>query len=282
VEDIIILLLFSLALELNRIYNESCLKTMKKIPSGSVNLTVTSPPYNMNLRVRNGKYYSRRVNKEFSTKYNGFPDHLPIEEYYEFHSTVLDELLRVSKIVFINIQIVTGSKRAWFRIMGDHYDNIKEIVIWDKGLAQPAMQQGVLNRQSELILIFEQPDTAIKRTFDKCNFHRGTLNDVWQIPRQRSVTSSHGATFPEALVQKIITNFSDEGDLIYDPFMGTGTTAKVAIDNQRHFIGSEISAEYCEIAKARIGMDEKIAHFQNHAISSPQKRSCEAISSVIP
>jgi len=269
VEDIIIFLLFSLALELNRIYNESCLDTMKKIPTGLVNVTVTSPPYNMNLRIRNGKYCSRQIVKEFSSKYTGFADNMPIDEFYEFHTQVLDELLRVSQIIFYNIQIVTGSKQAFFSIVGDYHDRLKDIIVWDKGRAQPAMQEGVLNRQTELILVFEQPDRAISRKFDKCHFDRGTLNDIWQIPRERSMTSSHRATFPEALVEKIITNFSDEGDLIYDPFMGTGTTAKVAIVNQRNFIGSEISAEYCEIARARIGMDEKIAHFKNHAIFSP-------------
>jgi site-specific DNA-methyltransferase (adenine-specific)/modification methylase len=98
----------------------------------SVNVVITSPPYNMNLRIMNGKYCSRQIVKEFSTKYNGFSDNLPIEEFYDLHSTILRELIRVSDIVFYNIQIVTGSKRAFFKIIGEFSDNLKDIIVWDK------------------------------------------------------------------------------------------------------------------------------------------------------
>lgn len=240
-----------ITLELNTIFNECCLSTMQRIPSGLVDLAVTSPPYNMNLRVQNGKYV-KRLNDHSTTKYSGFSDDVPVEQFYEFHSKVLGELLRVSQIVFYNVGIVTGSKNAFFRIFGKYYDRLKDVIVWDKTTAQPAIHEGLLNRQTELIFVFQQPDRAMKRTFEKRNFDRGTLSDLWQIPRQRSVTPTHKAVFPEALVEKIITNFSDPGDLIYDPFMGTGTTAKVALDHKRNFIGSEISLEYCEIARARI------------------------------
>ena len=113
-----------LKLEINRVYNEPCLETMKRMPNDLVDLVITSPPYNMNLRIRNGKYCSRQVVKEFSTKYANFSDNLPIDEFYELHSTVLRELLRVSKIVFYNIQIVTGSKRAFFKIIGEFSDSV--------------------------------------------------------------------------------------------------------------------------------------------------------------
>jgi len=65
-------------MEINKIYNESCLDTLKRIPSNSIDLVITSPPYNMNLRIRNGEYCSRQIVKEFSTKYEGFDDNLPI------------------------------------------------------------------------------------------------------------------------------------------------------------------------------------------------------------
>ena len=110
---------------------------------------------------------------------------------------------------------------------------------------------GVLNRQSELIIVFDN-STAINRTFYKCNFDRGTLSDVWKIARGKKISKDHGAVFPEELVQKIIENFSDEGDLIYDPFMGTGTTGHVASLYKRNYIGSEISKNYCKVAEERI------------------------------
>ena len=240
-------------MKLNKIYQEDCLSTLKKMKDDSVDVVITSPPYNMNLRIRNGKYCSRQIVKEISTKYTEFSDNLPIEEYNEFHTNVLKELLRVSDLIFYNIQIVTGSKRSIFKMIGEFSENLKEIIVWDKGNGQPAMQQQVLNRRTELILIFEE-DYPISRQFRKRGeFKRGTLDDLWLIKRGKKVGGeNHGAIFPEELISTIIENFSKEGDIIYDPFMGTGTTAVVAKQLDRKFIGSEISQKYIEIAEERL------------------------------
>lgn len=237
------------------VYNESCKDTLKRLPDNSVDIVITSPPYNMNLRIRNGKYCSRQIVKEFSTKYSSFDDNMPIDEYYEFHSTIIAELIRVSGLIFYNIQIVTGSKRAIFKIIGEFSDYIKDIIVWDKGVAQPAMASNVLNRQSELIIVFDSQN-AISRQFDICNFERGTLSDIWNIKRGKKIEKNHSAVFPEELVAKILTNFSNIGDVIYDPFMGTGTTAIVCKKMNRHWIGSEISSEYCKVINERLNINE--------------------------
>lgn len=238
-------------IELNKVYNESCLETLKKMKDGSVNAVITSPPYNMNLRIRNGKYCSRQIVKELSTKYSNFDDNLPIDEYYELHLNILKELLRVSDMVFYNIQIVTGSKRAIFKIIGELSDYLKDIVIWDKGHGQPAMAERVMNRRTELVLIFDK-NNAISRQFNKCNFNRGTLDDLWLIKRGKKVSTEHGAVFPEELVGTILDNFTNEGDVIYDPFMGTGSTAVVCKKLKRKYIGSEISKEYMKVINERL------------------------------
>lgn len=237
--------------EVDIIYNENCLETLKRLPNNCIDLVITSPPYNMNLRIRNGQYCSRQIVKEFSTKYDGFADNIPIDKFYQFHSSVIRELLRVSKIIFYNIQVVTGSKRAFFKIIGDYADMLKDIIVWDKGSAQPAMASNVLNRQSEFIIVFDR-EHAISRQFEKCNFARGTLNDIWLIKRGKKIKVNHGATFPEALVEKILVNFSNVGDIVYDPFMGTGTTAAVCKKMNRHWIGSEICAEYVKLSNERL------------------------------
>ena len=243
-------------MEINKIYNENCLDTMKRMPDNFVDLTVTSPPYNMKLKIAKGKYQHMgswpSVVNDPRTKYSEFDDSLPIEDFYKLHSEIITELLRVSKMIFYNISIVTGSKRAFFKIIGEYSDFVKEIIVWDKKNGVPAQQERVLNRQSELIIVFDNSN-AIARMFDKCNFDRGTMSDVWQIGREHSGrVKGHGATFPVELVQKILKNFSDEGDLIYDPFMGTGTTGLVASLCKRNYIGSEISSKYCKIAEERI------------------------------
>jgi len=237
--------------ELDKVYFESCLDTMSRMDDGSVDCVITSPPYNMNLRIRNGKYCSRQIVKELSTKYSSFDDNLPIEEYNEFHTKVMKELLRISKVVFYNIQIVTGSKRSIFKMIGDFNEQLKDIIIWDKGVAQPAMQKQVLNRRSELILVFET-DYPISRQYKYANFERGKLNDIWEIKRGKKISKNHGAVFPEELVGRILENFTNEGEVIYDPFMGTGTTAIVSKKMNRRFIGSEIGKDYFDLVEKRL------------------------------
>ena len=110
----------------------NCLDRLKEIPDNSVDLVLTSPPYNMNLRIRNGKYCSRQIVKEISTKYKSFDDNLPMDDYFEFNKRVINECLRVSDLVFFNIQMLTENKPALFRLMGEFSNNIKEMIVWDK------------------------------------------------------------------------------------------------------------------------------------------------------
>jgi site-specific DNA-methyltransferase (adenine-specific)/modification methylase len=242
-------------ISVNEIYNESCIETLKRMPDNFVNVVITSPPYNMNLRIRKGEYCSRQIVKEISTKYVGFDDNLPIEEYNRFHTEVLRELLRVSNLVFYNVQIVTGSKRSIFKMIGEFSKNLKDIIVWDKKHAEPSIQEQVLNRRTELILVFEN-DYPISRQFRSAVFKRGTLSDIWQIGKNRNKKKSedktHGASFPEELVATILKNFSKPNDIIYDPFLGTGTTAVVAKKLNRRFIGSELLKDYWKIANKKL------------------------------
>ena len=80
----------------------------------------------------------------------------------------------------------------------------------------------------------------------------GKRNNIWRFDTQKG--SEHPAPFPEQLANDHIISWSNEGDLVYDPFMGSGTTAKMAVLNNRNYIGSEISKEYCEIAEQRLKM----------------------------
>ncbi len=238
-------------LEINNIYNECCLETMKRVSDNSVDLIITSPPYNMRTRIRNGKYTTREKSEHFSKKYQYFDDALSIEDFYEFHCKALLEMLRISKIVCYNFQIVTGSKEAFFKIIGDFHKYIKDIIIWDKMRGQPAMHEKVLNSCYEMILVLEN-DNKCGRVIQNALFDRGTLNNIMRIPSQKRKQKIHMATFPDELVLNLITAFSKEDDLIYDPFLGIGTVAKIAKQNNRRYIGSEIVEEYFNLAKLNI------------------------------
>lgn len=228
-----------------------CIERMKEMPSNSVDMVLTSPPYNMNLRIRNGKYCSRQIVKEISTKYENFDDNLPMEEYFEFNKKVITECLRISDLVFYNVQFLTGNKPALFKLIGEFSAKLKEFIVWDKQNAQPAIGDGVMNSQFEALLVF-QNSAPESRSFKTAQFNRGTLSNVWSIKRGAKIEKTHGATFPIQLAGKVIKNFTVNGSMILDPFMGTATTGVAAINTGRKFIGIELDKSYFEISSDRI------------------------------
>ena len=235
----------------HKIAKGDCLEVMKQIPDGSVDMVVTSPPYNMNLRIRNGKYCSRQIVKEISTKYEGYDDNLPMADYFEFSKSVVTELLRVSDLVFYNVQFLTGNKPALFKLLGEFHEKVKEFIVWDKVNAEPAIGEGVLNSRFEAIIVF-QNSAPESRKFDTAQFGRGTLQNVWQVKRGKKIDGSHGAVFPSELAELVIANFAKPDAVVLDPFTGTGTTGVACVNTGRIFIGIEKLDNYYEIAKNRI------------------------------
>ncbi|MBR4316672.1 MAG: site-specific DNA-methyltransferase [Alphaproteobacteria bacterium] len=243
------------------LYNDDCLSIMDKFidKQRKTDLIITSPPYNMNLRVHSGKYISRwgwKGNVDaFSTKYDNYSDDLSMEEYFEFQKKFIDKCLQISNLTFYNIQMITGNKIALFKLLGYFADKIKEIIIWDKILSQPAMKYNTLNSQFEFIFVFSN-EKPYNRMFDKANFERGTESNLWSIKRE--INKNHKAAFPKELIRKIVKDFSKEGDVIFDPFMGSGTTGVVCKEMKRSFIGVEIDKNYFDIAENNINNQEFI------------------------
>lgn len=229
---------------------------LPKIKDDSVNIVITSPPYNMNLRVNGKKYVSRQIVKEFSTKYKSFSDNMPMEEYFEFNKKIVEELLRVTDgLIFYNVQFLTGNKRALFKLIGHFSDNIKEVIVWNKGAAQPAMAERTLNSQYEIILVLSKDDhDSMRRQFKKANFKRGTLTNLWDINRGQSKNPAlNSATMPKALVEKILDNFGFKGCVVLDPFAGTGTTLDIAKEKGFDSIGIELDKELVKFIKQNEG-----------------------------
>lgn len=236
----------------NKIICGDCLEVMKDWPNGCCQLILTSPPYNMRIRIRNGEYTEREWSEHFSKKYSFFKDALPIHEYFNFHYAALSRFMEISRLVFVNIQIVTGSKEAWFRLIGEYAELIKDVIVWDKGDGQPAMHSAVINRAFELILLFDARAKA-GRAFDKVYFHRGTMPDIWRFGRGgNGDVDGHAAIFPLDLAETAIKGWSSANSIICDPFCGSGTTCVAAKKLGRRYIGIDISPEYCEIARERL------------------------------
>jgi len=230
------------------IYCGDCRDILPHLPK--VDLVLTSPPYNMRTRIRNGEYTERETSEHFSKKYSDFHDAFPIDEYYEIHKSIIGLLLEKSPLLFYNIQIVTGSKEAWFRLIGNFSKYLKDMIVWDKGNGQPAMHEGVLNSCVELILAFDNSQVQ-GRYFSNAIFKRGTMPNIWRLGRGgKGQTKGHSALFPLKLAGKILDGW--KSDTILDPFMGSGTTLVAAKNLGRKAIGIEIEEKYCEIAVQRL------------------------------
>ena len=251
-------------MEINKIYNENCLDTMARMPDCFVDLTVTSPPYD-NLR-----------------NYNGYS--------FDFEA-VAKELFRVTKQGGVVVWVVgdatikgsetgTSFKQAlYFREIGF---NLHDTMIYAKNSYMPHGGNRY-EQQFEYMFVFSKssPNTCNKiripcvtagtkryRGNEKkesgmqARDIRTTVNEtkplpnIWWFDVGKNDKTEHSASFPEQLANDHILSWSNEGDLVYDPFMGSGTTAKMAKINKRNYIGSEISKEYCDIIEKRINENE--------------------------
>jgi DNA modification methylase len=214
-------------------------------------LAFTSPPYNMRTRVRNGEYTEREKGEHFSKKYSEFDDAMSLSDYYDMHKSVINNLISMCDLSLINFQIVTGSKEAWFRIIGDFHKEIQDVIIWDKGFGEPAMNEGIINRGHEQILVIEKDATA-GRKIRQAAFSRGALSHIWRIGTSTEIIDGHSATFPIKLPLIAIKSFSVVGNSVIDPFMGAGTTGIACVNLGRSFVGIERERKYFDIACRRI------------------------------
>lgn len=253
-------------LELNKIYNESNLDTMKRMPDNFVDLTVTSPPYD-GLRT-----------------YNGYS--FPFED-------IAQELYRVTKQGGVVVWIVsdgtidgeetgTSFKQAlYFKECGfklydtmiyhrqagnpptkKYWQNFEYMFILSKGM--PKTVNILRDKKNKYLKMggdnVRQKDGSIKKG-DRGGIQfneNGIRENIWYYAVGKNCSSTddvafeHPAIFPEKLCADHIFSWSNENDIVYDCFGGSGTTAKMAHLMKRNWILSEISSEYVQIAEKRI------------------------------
>ena len=204
-----------------------CFEEMPKLKSQSVNMVLTSPPYN---RKRNDKYN----------------DHTDIEsDYLLFLQKTIDECLRICKgNVFLNIQKNTYNMKDVHKIIGLYADKIIEIIIWEK--INPMPNPYLINSYEYIIVLSENNKSLKANTTYTLNHFKTPVysaNPYQEI--HRAVMHPYACSF-------LIDNFSKERDIIFDPFMGVGTTGIVATKKNRSFIGIELNETYFEICKNNI------------------------------
>ena len=226
----------------NQIIHGDCLEVMRSFEAKSVDFVITSPPYNVG------------NNNMTEGKYGKYEDKKTKEEYYKWLKEVIDECLRITKShIFFNIQMLSDNKVSVLQLMGDYRDKIKDIIIWNKRQVAPAIEPGVMNSKFEFIIIFSD-STPEKRKFDEASF-AGNFDNVIEgknASQENKWADKHKAIFPVYLPETIIRKFTKEGDLILDPFMGIGTTARACRNTDRNYVGIEINPEYIAIAEDRL------------------------------
>ncbi len=231
---------------LNRIVCGDALEIMKTIPDKSINLIVTSPPYNLKNSTGNGMKDGRGgkwANAALQKGYSHYHDNMPYKEYVEWQRNCLREMIRLipeDGAIFYNHKwrVQAGRLQDRHDIVGDF--PIRQIIIW-KRAGGFNFNPGYFLPTYEVIYLIANPKFKLA---PKAN----VLGDIWEIPQE--MKNGHPAPFPVRLIDRIIS--STNADIILDPFMGSGTTAISAINFDRKYIGIDISPDYCDAARKRI------------------------------
>lgn len=257
-------------MHIDQLYNEDCLVTMARMPNNYVDLTITSPPYD-NLRNYEGYVFDFekvanelfRVTKEGgvlvwvvgdstvkgSESGTSFKQALYFKQCgFNLHDTMI--------YMKDNPPPVGGDKR--------YYQAFEYMFVFSKGTPKtfnPIVEER-RNKWNDKRTVRTRPVTRNKAGVftEKVVKIEGQvrLQNVWNYVvsggsvAEEMFAHEHPAIFPEAMVRDHMVSWSNEDDLVYDPFMGSGTTAKVATVLKRNWVGSEISPTYCELIKRRL------------------------------
>ncbi len=222
-------------LEINKFYNESCRMTMAKMPDNYCKYVITSPPYNIG-----------------GGKYDEFKDNILPYDFTITQIATVKELLRVTENhIFYITQIVQGNKDSIWELLHTFKLNVKDMVIHKKPLI-PTLQGNFMNQCFEIVIIFSSLKPR-SRIFSDANWPSGTLNNIIEVGKNDNPYKHlNSATFPTSLPRWFCINFGNPGDLIYDPYMSTGSTAIGCMMEERNWIGSELSAKQVEGANKRV------------------------------
>lgn len=250
-----------------KLINNDCFTAMKELSNGSVHCVITSPPYNVDLG--NNKYKKEG--------YSTHSDNMPYNAYLNWMEDVFRECYRVLSIdgrMCINIG---DGKNGKIPTHSDFIQIAKSVgfmpmttIIWNKNNTSNRCAWGSylhakspsFPRPFEYILVFQKAN-GLQRvgesTITKEEWKEYS-NGLWTFaPERKQKLIGHPAMFPTELPKRLIKMLTYKHDVILDPFMGSGTTGVVCVNENRKFIGIEIDEKYVEIAKNRVekALEEK-------------------------
>ena len=224
---------------------------MQHVPDNSIALAVTSPPYNASkeydedLSLQEYLTLIKSVGKEIyrvlrpGGRYAlnianlGRKPYIPMNAFfYELHIAL--DFLPMGDIIWQKAKGAGGSTAwgSWMNAKAPRLRDLHEYIL-------------VFAKQS-----FSRPDRG-ESTIERDDFMAGTLS-IWEIPPESAKRVGHPAPFPVPLIEKLINLYTYKGDVVLDPFMGSGTTGVAAVNTGRHYVGYEITKKYFTLSKKRI------------------------------
>jgi site-specific DNA-methyltransferase (adenine-specific) len=248
-------------LELDTIYNQDCIKGMKRIPDCSIDLVITDPPFAIDFKAHRGNY-----NRTSSRVLEGYSE-VKKDDYLEFTMKWMKEVKRVLKD--------SGSMYVF-----SGWNNLKDILtaLDDLGFVTVnhiiwKYQFGVVTKRkyvtSHYHCLYVCKDDKMRKFFPYARFEKGSKHktgrsrhyedkeDVWSIKREYWHGDEKTPTkLPAELIEKILMYSSEEGDLVLDPFLGSGQVAVLSKRLKRRYIGFEIVKTYYEFARKRLESNE--------------------------
>lgn len=219
------------SLELNRIYQMDCLDGMRLIPDESIDLVVTDPPYLINYRS------NRRVK---SKKFNYIRNDGDEKELISRYLSECHRILKNDTAIYV---FCSWHNIDFFKQEFEKYFKLKNLIVWNKNNHGSGDLLGAYAPKHELILYGHKGRSLLRN---------GRMADVIDYEKVPPNKLTHPTEKPVGLLKKFILNSSDEGDIVFDGFVGTGSTAIAALETGRNFIAFEIEREYVEIANKRL------------------------------
>jgi site-specific DNA-methyltransferase (adenine-specific) len=249
----------------HRIILGDTLKVLKTIPDNSVDLVFADPPYNISKKKGLGWKYSNHITMQEAW------DIFSKDEFFEFNLKWISECLRILK--HGGSLWVSGSFHNIYQI-GYILQNMPEVkinnsIVWFKPNAQPNITCRFFTESTEYLIWASKNGDGKKWKFnyewskqieDPLNPKGKQTRNVWSIPltpKKEKWAGTHPTQKPFELLKRIILSCTDEGDLVLDPFVGSGTTSAVAKYYGRNSIGIEINKKYIDIIKKRLQKGQK-------------------------
>lgn len=244
-------------LKFNKIYNMDCIEGMKSIPDATIDLVITDPPFAIDFKAKRNNY-----NRTASRVIDGYNE-IPKEEYYDFTLKWMKEVYRILKDSG-SMYVFSG----WNNLKNilNVIDELKFItvnhIIWKYQFGVVTKRKFVTSHYHCLYVCkndekrkFFPYSRYSKEEIDKDNgcLHYKDKEDVWIINREYWTGDKKTPTkLPSELIKKILMYSSEEGDVVLDPFLGSGQVAVMSKMMKRQYIGFEIVKEYYEFARKRL------------------------------